>query len=425
MLVAGIICEYNPFHNGHLYQIQQLKTEYGIDAVICAMSGHFMQRGEPAIVHKLDRTNMALNAGADLVLELPALFATRSAYWFALGGVSLLAGTGIVTHLAFGAESNDLPALEKTAAFLAKPGQAFEAALKTRLKEGLSFVEAQGAALKDRFNALVPTAPNDRLALCYLQIIAERKYSLKPILIPRKKAGYHDLQPVAGSNFASANAIRSMLASASSPQEGLQEIQSYIPEASLSILQNIISPQTNTPEPVYSSRLVFTSDLSDILLALLRRTDIKELKTLPDMTEGLENRIKYCALHSSNINDFYRQLKTKRYNLTRLQRTLLHLFLNYKEELASQIDLGCPYIRILGCTAKGRQLLSAIKANSNLPIISRSNQMKNICRSNKAAANAWQLDVRSGDLYAWLQKEKIQGSPEYKLQPIVPDNKLI
>lgn len=411
MSVAGIICEYNPFHNGHAYQIRQLKEVFGMEAVVCAMDGHFLQRGEPALVHKMARVHMALSSGADLVLELPALYATRSAYWFALGGLSLLSGTGIVTHLAFGSETTDLTALQKTAQALAHPSEAFNKALKTHLSSGSSFVAAQAAALEDLMparkdgaasaaqdlQALIPQLPNDRLGLSYLQVLAEKQYSLEPILIPRKGDAFHQASPTPGTGLASASAIRRLLRN-DGPDPRLhlapgmlESVIAYLPPASLRILKH------------YPFRLVFPEDLEPVLLHMLRRSSPEELLRLPDMTEGLENRIIDCANTAVSLSSFYEMLKTRRYTLTRLQRAMTHLYLNYTVDTARWLPQGTPYLRVLGCTAKGRQLLQKMKTKSRLPVITRTAQLNRICHEDAHTRNAWELEIRSSRLYALLQ----------------------
>lgn len=426
MSIAGIICEYNPFHNGHAYQIRHLKEDLGMDAVVCAMSGNFLQRGEPALLHKSDRTQMALAAGADLILELPALFATRSAYWFALGGVSLLANTGIVTHLAFGAETNDLTALQNTAQLLAKPTADFQQNLRNQLDKGLSFVKAQALALDSSLNQsqktqiYVPSLPNDRLALSYLQILAETGWSLKPILIQRQGDAYHQATPSGQTAFASAKAIRRQLDQSTDPHQTLSALEAYLPPESHAIIKKILQPNSDTLDKtqIHSQRLVFTKDLEQVLLHILRRATCSDIKSLPDISEGLEHRIYQSARQAVNLDQFYQQLKTKRYSLTRLQRAVLHLYLNYTSDLAAEISAGCPYIRILGFNRKGQALLKQIKHQGNRMLIARSGQLKRLSYQDSSSRNAWELEVRSGDLYALLQGSKSEGSPEHQLAPL-------
>ncbi len=477
MKIAGIVCEYNPFHEGHWLQISKLRYEHGVDAIVCAMSGHFMQRGEPAVISKERRVKMALAGGADLVVELPALYATRSAYWFALGGVLLLAAAG-ATHIAFGAETDDLPAFQATAARLANPDRLYIDALHRFLDAGLPFPEAQAKALSYGQGgsqagsrsagqiSFAPALPNDRLALSYLQIIAEKSLSLEPILIPRSGSAYHETQlpdnQLSGGRLASGGFAGSSgslgssgnLRSSGSPgstgnlgshrasgnpaslsglppasatalrrrlQEGIRlydyrklsasqlttlGVAKHIPEAALPYLSN--------------TSLVFPADLAPTQMALLRRADQQSLLALPDVTEGLENRIMEAACRAGSLEEFYRLLKTRRYPLTRLQRLVTHLLLDYREVHAQGLAGGPPYLRVLGANPTGCRLLHQAKKTSPLPVISRTRQMKELIRQNRHAAAAWELETRSAALYSLFSGgESADGNPEYLFNPIM------
>jgi predicted nucleotidyltransferase len=359
---------------------------------------------------------MALSCGADLVLELPALYATRSAYWFALGGVTLLAAAG-VTHLAFGAETDDLPALLDTANRLAHPDKAYRDALHNYLHAGLSFSEAQAKALDDGNHAsFVPSLPNDRLALSYLQASAEKGLALKPILVPRTGNAFHDTAlPTGNASSASATAIRRRLEEGadlystrklSTTQLRSIGIARYIPDAALPYLAN--------------TQLVFPSDAAPTQLALLRRADIQALADLPDATEGLEYRVQNAASRAGNLDIFYKRLKTKRYPLTRLQRLTAHLLIDYREAHAARIADGAPYIRILGANGIGRQLLHQIKKTSPIPIIAKTSQIKALAESNPHAAAAWDLELRATAMYSLLRGDDYAaGNPEYMFSPMM------
>ena len=414
--IAGIVCEYNPFHEGHQYQIDTLRREYGAEAVVCVMSGHFMQRGEPAVVGKDRRGMMALAGGADLVVELPALYATRSAYWFALGGVCLLAAAG-ATHIAFGAETDALADLQATAARLARPDSLYTDSLRRYLSAGLSFAEAQAKALNcgDSYS-FVPALPNDRLALSYLQVVAENNLPLTPILIPREGSAYHEtvLQAAEG-RLASASAIRRRLAEGADLY-GARELSTaqlrsigvarHIPAAALPWLAN--------------TRLVFSRDAASVQLALLRRASPDTLRTLPDMTEGLEHRVWRAAAHAGSLEEFYSLLKTRRYTLTRLQRLVTHLLIDYREVHAAELAAGPPYLRVLGATAAGRQLLHRIKKETAIPVVTRTSQIKALARQDAHAANTWEVELRASALYGLLAGSDFsKGNPEYFISSVM------
>ncbi len=421
MKAAGIICEYNPLHLGHQRQLRWLKEEQGIDALVLAMSGNFVQRGQPAVVNKEIRTRMALAAGADLVLELPALFALRSAYWFALGGVSLLAATGVTDFLAFGAETGDLAALEETAQRLAFPDSQFKEALKRYLSAGLPYAEAQAKALCcGDGHCFAPSLPNDILALAYLQVIAQRKVRLKPLLLQRKGGGYLSRQLTEGI-YPSAAACRSLL------YRTLRQEEEKNPDSrsSLSYAQleaagfSAYLPETTLRE-LAGAGLVFPADWEAAQLTLLRRADQFTFSALPDMGEGLENRLQDAALRAGSMAEFYRLAKTRRYPLTRLMRLTAHLFLDYRETQAAYLAEGVPYIRVLGANGTGCRLLGRMRKTAALPIITRTNQAERAAKISPACRLAWELEKRCGSLYSLLERRPTPyGNPECLFSPVI------
>ncbi|HHY05828.1 MAG TPA: nucleotidyltransferase family protein, partial [Clostridia bacterium] len=240
MNIIGIIAEYNPFHNGHLYHLQTAKKRTAAQEVICVLSGNFLQRGEPAFTNKWARAKMAIQNGVDLVFELPVLYATHSAYWFARGGIETLAHTGIVSHLAFGVETVNPTLLQKTAALLAEEPPSYQQRLQQLLRTGLSFPQARIQALPPELSqhSQLLQSPNNILALTYLQILQEQNLSLNPVMIKRQGADYLD-KTLPQNPFPSANAIRNHLTQ--SPTQFLtllQELTSYLPPATLEILQD-------------------------------------------------------------------------------------------------------------------------------------------------------------------------------------------
>lgn len=419
MKIAGIVCEYNPFHRGHAHQIEVLKNQMKVNAVVCAMSGAFLQRGEPALLHKRDRAAMAIHGGADLVLELPVHYSTRSAYWFALGGVKLLIGTGIVTHLAFGAETEDLKAMQETARALNRPSAAFTQALKSGLKEGLSFVAAQSRALQtsESSSAFVPLLPNDRLALSYLQVIDMENAQLEPLLIPRKGAGYLDDSLYEPEFFASASAVRKTLETAVPIEEALEQIRLHLPEKSFQILADILLKRPN--QPWFSPRLVFPSNLHELYLHLLRRSSEAVLRELPEMEPGLEKRLLRLANGANSFPEFLTALKTRRFPYTRLMRLLLHLYLNYREADAFALASGPPYLRVLAFNQTGQKLLKTMEKESALPIITRGGQLNSLAKKDPWVDRVWTLDQRAGALYGLLSGQKGALHPEYLIQPYI------
>jgi predicted nucleotidyltransferase len=405
---------------------------------------------------------MALEQGADLVVELPALYATRSSWWFAFGGVLLLHRMGIVTHLAFGAEKDNLAQLTETARILSAEPSVFREALSQSLKRGVSFARAQSEALKHvRPDLPSVVEPNERLALNYLQIIETFALPLTPVLIPRQGSGYHDPLPDCGgplsaesssgapfpsasphaaslsgapspdsmiptvsfpetarpdasfpeatcpaAMFPGASAIRHHLQAAPNCRNGLDQLEFSMPSSSFKLLREVLDQEKT---------FVFPADLAPVIMALLKRASVQELAELPDMAPGLANRIHVAARNSFDVEIFLYALKTKRFSRSRLQRLLTFLFLNYTQETARYIREGPPYLRVLGFGPGGRPLLRRIKEQAAIPLILRGGQIKALAQRLPAAEAAWSLEVRAGDLYAQLEKPTVlpSGSAEY------------
>lgn len=413
MNVVGVIAEYNPFHQGHLYHLKEAKKASLAQGLVCVISGNFMQRGEPALVDKWARAEMALCHGADLVIELPVLYATRSAYWFARGSIELLWKTGVITDLAFGVETQDEEALRQGAQLLAQEPKTFQQNLKKGLKMGLSFPEARANAIKIQLPGLNPRIwerPNNILGLAYLQVILEDNLPLKPILIKRKGLEYHD-ENLSPDLLPSATAIRAQLSAEKDPLKALEKISRYLPKGTHSVLKREF---TQKKGPINLNML------TPSLLTLLRRSSLAELAAIVDMREGLENRIHKIADQVFSIEDLLNKLNTKRYPTTRLQRFLIHLLLNYTKEKEAYLPQGPPYIRVLGFNRTGQQLLKKIKVQSSLPVIIKGAHSKKYLTDDQVFRTFWEMDVKATNIYSLLyQEESLRwGNRDYYQKPI-------
>lgn len=390
MQVLGIISEYNPFHQGHLYHLNKAKEASGLDYIVCAMSGNFVQRGEPAIFDKWARTQMALQHGVDLVLELPFLYATRSAYWFARGGIELLSGTGVVTHLSFGVETENPDGLQRMAGELAKETDSFKQSLKLALKEGVSYPRARAMALgKTPADYAQLNSPNNILGLAYLKVLQECQIPLSPVIIQREGSSYSENQLLPGM-LPSATALRAELAK--KPGELPPAVKDYLTKDTQAIICREYE-QGRGP--------VLTESLNNQFMTLLRRSSRKELENIVDVTEGLENRIWRVARSAVHYREFLDQLKTKRFTYTRLQRFLLHLLFNYTKDKEQYLPGGPPYLRVLGFTAKGSKILREIKKTGHIPVITKSAHAAKFEDSRKFR-EFWKMDLLATDLYALL-----------------------
>lgn len=373
MKTVGIIVEYNPLHNGHVLHYAQSKAIAEADSVIAVMSGPFLQRGEPALVGKRARTEMALRMGADLVIELPTAYAVQPAEWFAHGAVALLAATGVVDSLCFGSESGSLDTLLPLAGRLAEESQKLREEIAFRMSSGISFPNAYAAAAaavsgSDASAGTIAemlAKPNNSLGLHYLIALKRLGSGIVPYTIPRKGAQYHDQVP-ASSSIASATSVRKLIL-----EQGLEAASPYIPSYTYEILRREFDAGQG-PNDWESFRL-------PLFHALLTRTP-GELDQLHEVREGLEYRIQKVLplLDEPHVGQLIDALKTKRYTRTKLQRMLLHILLNHtkREMTREQLAQGPGYIRVLGFTSKGQALLKQMKKTASLPVIMKPSKLE-------------------------------------------------
>ena len=382
-MIVGIVAEYNPFHNGHQYQITQLRQQ-GAKGVIAVMSGHFLQRGEPALADKWQRAGWAVAGGADLVIELPFAVACRSADYFAAGAVRLLAALGIVTHLSFGAESA-LPVLEELAYLIHRPE------MQTQLREQLSTGLSYPAALQKAIEAINPTLvpalrqPNNILGLSYLNALRTYAPLIKALPIARTQGAYHDT--AVNGPLASASAIRAALV-----QKGLaKELQAVMPAGSWQGICNCHATQ---------QLLLNHHKLAQLLFYRLRLA--KVAGQLPVLGEGLENRLGKALTTADSWASLLEALKSKRYPRARLARQLTHYLLDTPIELLHRIDReGPPYARILAFNDTGRQLLHRCRKTSSLPLVTRVAPFL-AAPASSAAIECLRQDIKATECYALL-----------------------
>lgn len=393
-MLLGIIAEYNPFHLGHQYHLQQARQSLDFEGTIVVMSGHFTQRGTPTLTDKWLRAHMAILGGADLVLELPCAFSVRSAYYFALGGVLSLACCGI-THLSFGIESDEVTLLAAAAHILAQESESYQETLKQQLSLGLSFAAAQSNALTQflpQFDTTPLKQPNNLLAMSYLQVIKRFQLPITPLAIKRQ-GDYHNLQPE--EKFASASAIRRMLLAHES------EAYRYLPQTTTALL-----PQ----------ELIDLERFKQTILTLIRRSSPNDLRQLIEIKEGLEHKLIRAAQDSKSLDDLCLAVKSKRYPYSRINRSLCHLLLNFTNDYAAQKPY---YLRVLAFNQTGARLLKKIKRYSTVPIITKSSvAMRQLPLEGQKML---QLDIRATDIYhtAYQESARNKGGWDYYRSPIV------
>ncbi len=374
MKAIGIIAEYNPFHNGHAYQIKKIRELTQADYIIIAMSGDFVQRGTPAIIDKYARTKMALCCGADLVIELPSLWSTSSAESFAMAGVTLFEKMGCVTGLCFGAETQNLSLLSQIADILVEEPSFYRNALTAYLKTGLAFPLAREKAICDYLYetnvnhfieqqddaANILCKPNNILAIEYLKALKRRYSSITPYLLKREGAGYHETAILENQTAptASATAIRHALANSSA-----DSLTSAMPAAALTILNDYLTAKS----------FLQPNDFSSVLGYKLLTSDSKTLAAIGDCNTDIANRIYKNRMQFINFDQFCEQNKSKDITYTRISRILLHLMLNFTNQDyfdAKKLDY-IPYLKILGFKKSSSALLKELKQTSQIPVISK------------------------------------------------------
>lgn len=394
--MLGIITEYNPFHNGHKLHIEKSKEKTNSKYCIVVMSGNFSQRGEPTIFDKYLRTKMALLNGADIVLELPLIFATASAELFSLGAIDILDKTGIVTNICFGSEEGSLEKFLEVSNILSNETLEFKQHLYKFLDNGLSFPRARLNALEKTLNKPLGflNEPNNILSIEYLKAINKLNSTIIAKTIKREKAHFNSNN--INGNIASATAIRQAFF-----KNNIDSIKNVIPNNCFKLIQNI--SQNNIP---------IIDNYTSIFKYLLKVSNIENIKQIADVTEGIENKI-LDNTNVDSITELINNVKSKRYTYTKLQRTILHILLNITKDDQQYLKENLnPYIRVLGFKKSSSHLLKELTINAKVPVIT---NLKNAKKQiDKNAMYYLNKEVMSTDIY-YLSKNK---NEEYR-QPLV------
>ncbi len=414
MKITGIIAEYNPFHNGHAYQIAKIKEETDSDYVIVAMSGDFVQRGEPAITDKYERTRMALSCGADLVLELPALFSCASAEYFARAGVALFTRMGCIDYLCFGAENADLSRLNKIADILADEPRSYQDALNRYLREGKNFpaarilalksylsAESSGTALETEQLASLLSTPNNILGIEYLKALKICRSQITPYPILREGAGYHDTDILLKN--ASASAIRQTLkqAAASDAAPDLAALSAAMPPEAFRIFSE------HPASPAYLE----ADDFSGILNYLLLFYPAEALACFADCNIEIANRLKKNLREFSSFTQFAALIQSRDITYARMSRIFTHILLHMTAEDYEQAkQLGyVPYLRPLGFKKSSSDVLGEIKKHTDIPLIGKLANARQTLSDD--ACRLLEKDIFAADLYEQILAQKNRTIP--------------
>lgn len=382
MKIYGIVAEYNPFHNGHLYQIEAAR-EAGITHIVAVMSGNFVQRGDVAILDKFTRARLAIQGGVDLVLELPTAFALSSAEGFSRCAISILNALSCIDGIIFGSECDSVAVLKEAAQITADLRNTVE--LRALLKSGRSYPGAMQLLAQDRGSEAaveVLSSPNNLLAIEYIKAINHLGADLDILPILRK--GIHHDSPLAIGEFASASRIRQGIFDG-------EDMSAFLPKFT----------QDGVIAATHEGKLARAENLERAILFSLRGMSAADFKALPDVGQGLENRLLTVARDATTLEELFFGAKTKRYTMAKLRRIALSAVLGLSK---SDAEILPPYARVLALNDRGCEVLKLAQKRSQIPI---GMSLLKLRDENAIAANFAAIEAHAGDIYA-LATEKIQ-----------------
>ncbi len=379
MKISGIVCEYNPFHNGHFHHIAETRKN-GADRIICVMSGNFVQRGDAAVMDKFRRADLAVRCGADLVLELPVQYCLSSAEFFAKGAVCILNSLGVADELSFGSECGDIAKLSETAEAVNSVVDSEK--MLELMKNGYTYPRALSTVLAD----IAPNAaeilsePNNVLAVEYLRALKYFDSDIKPFTVKRS-AAMHDSGETDG-NMASASYIR----------EHIEEAVSYVPPIWADALE---------------SETADIKNLERVILYRVRTASAEEISEINDAGQGLAQRI-YAARNAASLEEMFEAVKSKRFTMARIRRVILSLLIGIKKSDMAELP---PYIRVLALNGGGREMLAAAKKKASLPW---GTSLAKLLEKNAAAKRFAELEGRAADIYALAFRTPKIGGMEFR-----------
>ena len=384
-MITGIIAEYNIFHNGHKYQIDEVKKQS--DYVVSVMSGSFVQRGDVAITDNWSRAKSALLCGADLVLELPVCFSLNAAQNFASGGINTLNALGIIDSVAFGSECGDINSLTETARIMENENSVVSENIQSLISSGINYPSALSKAYENKIAHDILTLPNNILAIEYIRALIRTNSSIRPVTIQRANAKHNDNE--IHNNFTSASKIREMIMNG-------ENIDALIPY-NLSDIGGFF--------PYCVSRL------DSAVISKLRLSGAEQISSINEVTEGLENRIIQSAMETDSFSSLCKSVKSKRYTMSKIRRSILASLLDFTKDIYKPMP---EYIRVLGMNKNGMEILKKAKKHCSLPIITKAADFKEKSRQ-------FELDIRATDTAALCSPDKAKrcGGTDFKNSPII------
>lgn len=384
MKIVGIVAEFNPFHNGHKYLIDKAKEITHADLAVCIMSGSFTQAGNIAIQDKFQRAKSAIENGFDVVLELPTVYATASSEYFAYGAVNILNSLGCIDYICFGSESGEIEPLISIAKKLLENNEKMWDVITEELRSGISFAAAREKAISNFLTAEeieISNTSNNILAIQYIKSLLELKSNITPIAIKREE----------GKNVISATRIRTLL-------QKKQDVSDYLP--------------TN----ISCANLIFNDDLYTLLKYRIISYGKDYLKSINEVNEGLENKIYDEINNSPTYDDFIKNIKSKRYQLSKIKRIMINILLNIKKEHFMKLNTNSNvYAHVLAVNSKTKKdILSIFNKNSNIPVITSLNDDL-ISKLDSTISESLLLDITATNIHSVLTNENINKDYTNKL----------
>lgn len=392
MKVSGIICEYNPFHNGHLYHIRETRRN-GATHIAAVMSGSFVQRGDTALMDKLERARLAVRSGADLVIELPVQYCLSSAEYFAAGAVYLLNSLGAVDELSFGSECGSTEMLSRALEAVEKTADERADDIRLIMEKGYTYPRALTSVINgcDPGIGAVISEPNNLLAIEYMKALKRFSSKMQPFTVKRVNASHDSDEPEGV--FASASYIREQLAGG----KDVSAVSSY----TTPMWAEAIADAMSRGETASIQRL------ERVMLYKLRTSSPEEIAALNDVGQGLEHRI-YGARMAGSLDELLFTVKTKRYTMSRIRRIMLSLLIGITREDMKQLP---PYGRILAFNDRGREILARAKDNAAIPYASSIAKLSQLGDTAKRFA---ELEIRASDVYGLAMETVSSAQKDYR-----------
>ncbi|MBR3665808.1 MAG: nucleotidyltransferase family protein [Ruminococcus sp.] len=394
MKVSGIICEYNPFHNGHLYHIRKTR-ENGATHIAAVMSGNFVQRGDTAIMDKLERARLAVRSGADLVIELPVQYSLASAENFASGAVHLLDSLGAVDELSFGSECGDTRKLLKAMETVDLAALTHADEIKSIMEKGYTYPRALNSVVNgyDPEAAAIIAGPNNTLAVEYLRALKRSGSAMEPFTVMREKAAHDGTE--ASDGFASASMLREMI-------ENGESIDSFTTEEWAAAVRSAVK----------NGETASMSRLERVILYKLRTCSVEEIAQICDVGQGLEHRI-YGARMAGSLDELLFTVKTKRYTMARIRRIMLALLIGITKTDMEQLP---PYGRILAFNERGREILARAKGSAVIPFGS---SIAKLSQLGDTAERFAELEIRASDIYGLALDTVTSAQKDYRAKIMI------